>query len=142
MRIVGWIGTALIAILGALASLPGSAADGPSAQPEPQAAEATAADSHAADTTEGTDASVTTTAAGTAETDAVEKAAAPATPPPGWQQTSRNGVTYWCVVENPTGTRVRKVKRCMTPEQYATMQDTNRDGMDDLLRRSVPPSGN
>ena len=63
-------------------------------------------------------------------------------PPPGWTKASRNGVTYWCVVENPTGTRVRKARRCLTPSQYDTMQQDNRDWIDALIRNTRPSQGN
>ena len=78
------------------------------------------------------------TTAETATRPAVAEPTLPeAKPPGGWKVLRKDDHVLWCTEGNATGSRVRKERRCMTPQQYQEMVASARRATEEATRRPI-----
>lgn len=79
-------------------------------------------------------------AADTAASSAVTEVTQPeAKPPAGWKVFRKGEEVVWCTDGATTGSRVRKERQCMTPQQYQEMVTDARRTTEQATRRPLGP---
>lgn len=79
-------------------------------------------------------------AADTAASSAVTEVTQPeAKPPAGWKVFRKGEEVVWCTDGATTGSRVRKERQCMTPQQYQEMTADARRSTEQATRRPLGP---